>query len=88
MRTLNVRVNFFWDDGDDMEAFMLIVPDNIDDNDVFNILQKEHKYLSEEDEDDLYGIRGRNPHTLIEYICQKYGWKSNDFSFDIDVNMD
>lgn len=33
------------------------------------------------------GINGRNPVTLLDYICEKYGWSWSDFEFDIDLNF-
>lgn len=88
MRTLNLRINFFWDDGDDMEAFELTVPSNVSNAEILDTLKKEHEYLCEEDEEDVYGKTGRTPETLLNYICNKYyGWSWRDFQYDIDVNF-
>lgn len=88
MKKFNLRMNFFWDDGDDMRKFRLTVPDNIEIEEVKEILIKTHEYLDIEDETDLYGTTGRTPVTLLDYICKKYGWSWEDFSFDIDLNFD
>ena len=72
MRTLNLRINFFWDDGDDMETFELTVPSNVSNEEILDVLKKEHEYLCEEDEEDVYGKTGRTPATLLNYICDKY----------------
>ena len=71
MRTLNLRINFFWDDGDDMETFELTVPSNVSNAEILDVLKKEHEYLCEEDEEDVYGKTGRTPETLLNY--PKYG---------------
>ena len=36
MRTLNLRINFFWDDGDDMETFELTVKKQLHGNVLVN----------------------------------------------------
>lgn len=40
MRTLNLRINFFWDDGDDMETFELTVPSNVSNAEILDALKK------------------------------------------------
>lgn len=87
MKKLNLRINFFWDDCDDIWEFVLTVPENVTELEVSEILIKEHNYLNMEDDEDLYGIQGRNPVTLLDYICEKYGWNWADFEFDIDLNF-
>ena len=50
MKTLNLRINFFWDDGDDIWEFKLTVPSNVSEIKVADILKKEHEYLDMEDQ--------------------------------------
>lgn len=87
MKKFNLRINFFWDDGDDMKEFALTVPDNVNTEEIKEALIKEHKYLDLEDETDLYGTSGRDPETLLDYVCEKYEWNWEEFSFDIDLNF-
>lgn len=87
MKKLNLRINFFWDDEDDIWEFTLTVPDDINVISVEEVLLKAHQYLDTEDETDLYGTNGRSPVTLLDYVCQKYGWSWGEFSFDIDLNF-
>lgn len=87
MKTLSLRINFSWDDGDDIQEFKLTVPSNVSEIEVANTLKKEHEYLDTEDKEDIYGINGRNPVTLLNYIYEKYGWLWSDFKFDIDLNF-
>lgn len=88
MRILKLRINFFWDDGDDMKEFNLTVPNNVSNDEIADILEKENKYLCTEDDADIYGIYGRTPETLLNYICDKfYGWSWDDIEFDVDINL-
>lgn len=87
MKTLNIRITFFWDD-DDIRKFKLTVPSNVSEIEVADTLKKEHEYLDMEDKEDIYGLNGRNPVTLLDYICEKYGWSWSDFEFDIDLTFD
>lgn len=87
MKKYNLRIDFFWDDGDDMWEFKIEVPENVTVEEIENILFETHTYLDMEDEIDLYGTNGRTPVTLLDYICKKYGWKWEDFEFDIDLDF-
>ena len=87
MREAKIRLDYFWDDGDDIWENILIVPNNITNNQIEEIIIKEHKFLCFDDEDDIYGTQGRNAVTLLDYICKKYHWEWKDFEFDIDLNM-
>ena len=87
MKKFNLRINFFWDDGDDMWEFRLTVPDNISIEQIKETLIKTHDYLDMEDEMDLYGTTGRHPETLLDYMCKKQGWNWEKFDFDIDLNF-
>lgn len=35
-----------------------------------------------------YGKCGRIPLTLINYVCEKNGWKYYNLEYDIDLNLD
>lgn len=87
MKKFNLRINFFWDDGDDMWEFSLTVPNNISTEEVKDALIKTHNYLDMEDETDIYGTTGRSPETLLDYMCEKQGWSWEKFDFDIDLNF-
>lgn len=87
MRTLNIRINFFWDDEDDICNFKLTVPNNVNEIEIVDLIEREHEYLCREDTEDIYGIQGRNPETLINYVCEKYNWEWNKFDFDIDLTF-
>ena len=87
MKRYSIRINFFWDDGDDMLEFVFVVPNNVTMEEIKETLIKTHNFLDREDETDLYGTSGRCPVTLIDYICKEYGWKWENFSFDIDMNF-
>ena len=82
-----MRINFFWDDGDDIQEFALTVPDNVNVEEIEEVLFKTHNYLDREDETDLYGTTGRNPETLLDYVCENHEWSWEEFSFDVDLNF-
>lgn len=86
-KTYTIRINFFWDDGDDIWEFKLIVPEDVTVEKIEETLIKEHEFLDMKDETDLYGKAGRSPVTLLDYINEKYGWKWEDFEYDIDLNF-
>lgn len=87
MKTLSVRINFLWDDNNDIKEFKLTVPSNVSTSEVIDVLEKEHKYLDTEDTEEIYGFQGRTPGTLLDYVCEKYGWSWDDYMFDIDIDM-
>lgn len=66
-----VRLDFFYDDEDAIDQFILMVKSGTSFDDVEDELLKAHKFLCKEDETDLYGKCGRIPLTLINYVCEK-----------------
>lgn len=88
MKTYTLKLNFLWDEEIDTEVFKLTVPDNITEKDIYITLQTEHNYLDKKDEEDLYGYLGRNPETLLDYICEKFDWDWEPFEFDMDIEFD
>ena len=82
-----VRLDFFYDDEDAIDQFILMVKSGTSFDDVEDELLKAHKFLCKEDETDLYGKCGRIPLTLINYVCEKNGWKYYDLEYDIDLNL-
>lgn len=87
MKNINLKLNFFWDDNIDTDEFTVTVPDNVSKDDVIDVLQKGHEYLCTEDETDTYGVCGRCPATLLNYVCEKNNWQWNNFEFDINLNF-
>lgn len=86
MKTLKLIINFPWHGEDDMWKFKLMVPSSVTETNVADILKKEHEYLSI-DGKGPYGIYGRNPVTLLDYVCKKYDWSWSDFEFDVDLTL-
>ena len=82
-----IRLNFFWDDGDDLQQFVVSIPESISNDEIADIIKKEHDYLDAIDKTELYGGNGRNPETLMNYLCEKYAWDRKDIVFDIDMNL-
>lgn len=87
MKKLTLRINFFWDDGEDMQEFTLKVPSNVTIDQVKDTLIKTHDHLDMNDDTNSYNTSGRNPVTLLDYVCRKHGWEWESLSFDIDLNL-
>lgn len=87
MKKYNLRMNFFWDDEDDLKEFTIIVPNKTTIEEISKALIDIHRYLDEEDKTETYGRNGRNPETLITYVCEEYGWRWGELEFDIDMNF-
>lgn len=87
MKRFSMRINYFWDDEDDMWEFVIVVPNNVTIEEIKETLIKTHDFLDMEYETNLYGTTGRSPVTLLDYVCEEYGWEWEDFSFDIDMNF-
>ena len=86
MRTLNVKLSYSWDDGDDTREYHLSVPETLTDDEIMEILGKEHDALSMDDElSDIYGYEGRNPDTLMKYVCEKYHWEFGLIDYALDL---
>lgn len=89
MKNLNIKIDFGYEDGSETTGeFTLIVPYYSPALDVVDILKKEHEYLSKKDEEDIYALQGKVPETLLDYVCEKYGWHWKKFGFDIVLKLD
>ena len=88
MKKINVRLDFIWDDIDDVEEFILTVPNKTTIEDIKNVLEYIHNYLDTEDRTETYDNNGRNPETLIIYACEEHGWMWEKFKFDVNLNFD
>lgn len=81
-----IRINFTWDDGDDMQEFIITTRKGITDEDIKRELIDTHKLLDEEE--DYYGINGRNPESLVSSVCETNGWSWCGMEYDVDINLD
>ena len=88
MNKCNVRLNFFWDDGDDMDMFTVTFHEDKTEEDVKEAILEAHDYLDNNDSTDYYGINGRNPASLLSYVCQKHGWRYSQLQFGVDLNIE
>ena len=87
MQEYNIKITFEWDEGDDAWEGVLYIPNHTRLDMAAEIIKRTHSYLCTEDEEDIYGIQGRSPATLLDYVCEKYGWTWKPFVFDIDLYM-
>ena len=88
MKEIIIRINFLWDDEDDIWKFKLSVPESATIEEVTETIIREHNFLSGDDDTDVYGNLGRNPTTLLDYVCRKYNWEWFDMVYDIDIKLD
>lgn len=86
-KKITVRLNFTWDDCDDIKGAMIYVPECVTEDDVTEEIVNAHNFLCNEDETDIYGIEGRTPGTLLNYVCEKNSWEWFDIEFDVDLNL-
>ena len=84
----NIKLNFLFDDGNDEKIVQICVPINISAEKVCEVLMQEHDYLCFEDESDRYGICGREPGTLLDFVCEKYKWEWKSMDYDIDLEFE
>lgn len=71
----------------DTQKFVVMAADDMDNAKVAVILKKEHEYLNGKDSEGIYEIQGKTPETLLDYVCEKYGWTWKPFEFDIDLEL-
>lgn len=57
MKKYNVRINFFWDEWDDMREFVVEVPENVTIEEIKETLVKTHICLCKEDYEDAEKIQ-------------------------------
>ena len=87
-----VRMNFLCDDGSDYYRgeYAITVSGDVTAEQVQKILKETHSRLVMGDEDcaDVYNMGGCNPEALIDYVCQKNGWRYEKIEYDIDIDLD
>lgn len=85
-----IRLNFTWDDEDDLKEVLIRIPNEVSAEELQEVLLLAHEYLCNEDSEDLYGIKGRNAETLLDFICERseWVWKWQDIRFFVDLNLD
>ena len=88
-KTLTIKLTFLLDDEDDLREYHLTVPNALTNVEIIDILKREHEILSLDDElSDIYGYQGRNPDTLLEYVCKKYHWNYESVNFDFGLTLE
>lgn len=71
-----------WDTEIDSKEFIITVPVNVSIADIETAMKKAHRFLTSEDEEDSYGVYGRTPEFLVEYVCEKNGWLFKKLEFN------
>lgn len=88
MKNYIMELTFQWDEENDTKQVVIETPDDVSVDVVTDALNKGHEYLCFEDEEDRYGNDGREPETLVGYVCRKYGWKWRRLGFDTCLIFD
>lgn len=72
---------------DDIDLVCLTVEDDVTKSDVKRKIESVNKKLHKKNQDGdcLYSDFGWNKATLMDEVCEKYGWSWEDVSYDIDV---
>lgn len=87
MQIYTIRIQFCYDDRDDSWECVLYIPNHTRPDMAATIIRRVHDYLCNEDTENVYKIQGKSPATLLDYVCEKYGWHWKPFDFDIDLSM-
>lgn len=91
-KEITVKLGFLWDEdeisGCDRGEFVIKVPENVSQEEVAKEISECHRYLDFEDDTDMYGKNGRDPYTLLDYVCEKNGWEKESMEYDIDFEFD
>ena len=91
-KEITVKLGFLWDEdeisGCDRGEFVIKVPENVSQEEVAKEISECHHYLDFEDDTDMYGKNGRDPYTLLDYVCEKNGWEKESMEYDIDFEFD
>lgn len=83
MKEYNLRINF-WHKEDEMYEVKFEVPDSVMLGEIEDEVISSYKNLDKKVTGDL---REAMPVLLLDYICNKNGWKWKDFEYDIDINL-
>lgn len=85
--TYTIKIEFLWDDGVDHKFFQFIAANDEDAQRIVNRIRKAHDFLDKDDTQDRYGICGRNPDTLIEYVGETSGLVCEELVPDFTVAL-
>lgn len=86
--TYTLKLGFLWDDGPDVGEYEIKVPENVSDQEVCEKLIDAHNYLDSDKAADFYGVNGRIPSVLLDYVCEQNGWEWSYIDYDIDIELD
>lgn len=86
-KTYNIFITFIENDPTDNNLFQITVPSTVSKFDINRIIRTEHTILDEDPEQTIYGSGGRNPETLLDFICQKYNWSYKPLQKDLSISL-
>lgn len=84
-KKVTVRICMTWDDGDEEVGMVFTVPKDVTVEEIEKAISDAHEFLCTEDEEDIYGLDGRNPNTLADYVCDEKNWSWNPQEYEVDL---
>lgn len=94
-KSILVKLSFLWDDCPDTGEYKIKVQQNVSDQEVYEKLRDAHDYLDLigvhdyldcDETSDLYGVNGRVPSVLLNYVCKENGWEWSNIDYDIELD--
>lgn len=86
--TYMVKLTFHEDEERQVKEFNLTVPASVELMRVVDVLSEEHEKLTAELPFGKYGEDGNSPITLLQFVCDKYGWEWSEMKYHIDLQFD
>ncbi len=80
--------HFHEDEERQVKEFNLTVPASVELMRVVDVLSEEHEKLTAELPFGKYGEDGNSPITLLQFVCDKYGWEWSEMKYHIDLQFD
>lgn len=87
MQEYLLKLTFCRDGRDEELDVVLYIPNHTRPDMAAEMIRRAHDYLCTKDTEDVYKIQGKSPITLLDYVCEYYGWTWKLFSFDIEVDL-
>lgn len=91
MRTHQVKLTFYHEDGAEIKEFQIQTPDEIETEDIERIINETHKALvTEEDDpnaDNGYAEDGYCPETLVDQTCKRNDWSWKKMPYDLELEF-
>lgn len=88
IKEVNVRLTSQKNTYQETVSFTVMVPDSVSRGEIYTELNRCHEELCSESASDECRVIGMNPRAMMNYVCEKNGWKCRYFNFDIDLLLE